>query len=1159
MNRKHQRGVALVITLIMLAIITLITVIFLGIARRNRAGVSLRSAQTDAELATEAAFQRAKGDVVAQMMARNNLLGYEISVSRGYDLWSNGVVPLRDPRGDSNGPVIVNTSFGNRPGKLESRFFLDLNRDGDFQQSYYTNVAVSNVFGTYITTNFMCGDPEWIFGLERPDRPYGPNNRYNHRWTYIALPVGKSLDLNVVHNQSWPATPLPAGNSGFLRNEGVGAWELNFAALLHELDTNQWNYRYGPWPTPSSSGAAFSNAADFVYYRTNAPAALESLQSILGNAAATLSTNGIDDLGDDLPLGGGVVNNRQVFNDEIAAAGRDDVTNRYFPGSEALHHYFTHQDFFDQAKTSQSFTNNLRRAIINDPYKYYELLAQVGTDTGEETRNRINLNYVNLNGHSVNELLSWDDTNQQGGAPATNAMVFFTNVAQRILNTMLFDFNAAGTNAVPITNVNRIMIYPTNLYSGALHRVMQQAANVFDAMRPDPLPTVFRPLFGNIGTNLFIMAWTNDNNAATLDAWLATNTNGIPLVIGAKKGLLNFNEYTLQSDLLVTRKLNILRPDTNSLPNKTNQMYILGISNLFAAETWNSYKAPYPRAGQIDVSNYVTVTLTNNYGLLYTTNFAVAATTNWVAGSWPQLEFRLPLQSNAVVLTDGVYYFSSNRFVPVGTNQYEDATWLTPAYSLPLPYWILTVSNQLTYRHTEVDRGVRRVVDFVVLNDVDSIDVHRDLLGANPGGSQVASVWQTNLYAANGPSEGVRAQIDISLNGRAQADWNAWGQIVNDKQSAVDALRVLYKLTPLYNRAFPNTNLSAQTGFNPIARIVHAQTWQANDPLVHYHADNLKVYPTNKFSQIIRPPRTQLQTNLPPASLGQINDSYGPWGNADVRRTADANQYNYMLRDAGVYSPESWDFPTNRMPTVGWLGRVHRGTPWQTVYFKAEGATIGDWLRQNYDARNHPTNDWALLDIFTTALTDASTKGLYSVNQTRPGALSALFAGVVVVSNKIDDGALIREMQREYDPHLIEPIGGSTNTPLYTVYQAIEAQRARAGGIFTSLSQFLSVPELTTRSPFLNLSTAQRQYGIDDFAYERIPQQIAGLLRLGQPRFVVYAYGQALKPERINPSTGLVENYRVTAEFATRTVLRVEGSPQRPRTVVESFNILPPD
>ena len=41
------------------------------------------------------------------------------------------------------------------------------------------------------------------------------------------------------------------------------------------------------------------------------------------------------------------------------------------------------------------------------------------------------------------------------------------------------------------------------------------------------------------------------------------------------------------------------------------------------------------------------------------------------------------------------------------------------------------------------------------------------------------------------------------------------------------------------------------------------------------------------------------------------------------------------IKDPLVYCSDDWNFPTNKFPTVGWLGRVHRGTPWQTVYLKA--------------------------------------------------------------------------------------------------------------------------------------------------------------------------------------------------------------------------------
>jgi hypothetical protein len=84
---------------------------------------------------------------------------------------------------------------------------------------------------------------------------------------------------------------------------------------------------------------------------------------------------------------------------------------------------------------------------------------------------------------------------------------------------------------------------------------------------------------------------------------------------------------------------------------------------------------------------------------------------------------------------------------------------------------------------------------------------------------------------------------------------------------------------------------------------------------------------------------------------------------------------------------------------------------------------------------------------------------------------------------------------------------------------------------------------------------------------ERIPQQILGLLHGGEqpPRFVVYSYGQALKPAPRSfymgggPFFGLCTNYQITAEVATRAVVRVEGAPTKPRTVIESFSVLPPD
>jgi len=122
-------------------------------------------------------------------------------------------------------------------------------------------------------------------------------------------------------------------------------------------------------------------------------------------------------------------------------------------------------------------------------------------------------------------------------------------------------------------------------------------------------------------------------------------------------------------------------------------------------------------------------------------------------------------------------------------------------------------------------------------------------------------------------------------------------------------------------------------------------------------------------------------------------------------------------------------------------------------------------------------------------------------------------------------------------------------------------------GAFPRLGDVLRVPELTLNSPFL----ARGAGGViltnqlNDAAIERIPQQVLGLLKGGeQPRLVIYSYGQALQPANGStmaggPYSGLCTNYQITAEAATRTVVRIDGAPLNPRATIESFNVLPPE
>ena len=117
------------------------------------------------------------------------------------------------------------------------------------------------------------------------------------------------------------------------------------------------------------------------------------------------------------------------------------------------------------------------------------------------------------------------------------------------------------------------------------------------------------------------------------------------------------------------------------------------------------------------------------------------------------------------------------------------------------------------------------------------------------------------------------------------------------------------------------------------------------------------------------------------------------------------------------------------------------------------------------------------------------------------------------------------------------------------------------GKPFALTGQLLGTPSLTIKenAPFSwNWSSDQ-----DD---ERIPAQILSRLRVeDEPIVVVYAWGQSLKPARITTSAvnvGFVENYVVTGQVGTRTVLRIKNfnpaiTNQPPRMVVESFKVLP--
>jgi len=250
---------------------------------------------------------------------------------------------------------------------------------------------------------------------------------------------------------------------------------------------------------------------------------------------------------------------------------------------------------------------------------------------------------------------------------------------------------------------------------------------------------------------------------------------------------------------------------------------------------------------------------------------------------------------------------------------------------------------------------------------------------------------------------------------------------------------------------------------------------------------------------------------------------------------------------------------------VGWIGRVHRGTPWQTIYLKSGVVPTNQWLNWAGSYGTHPTNDWNLVDLFTVAPNHNASRGLISVNQTNLAAWSAVLAGVSVLSNTTP--AVARSSNRvDYVNYFIEP-----NLPgrpqLATIVAGINRTRqlevnevGQYRGRFQTLGHILATPELTLASPFINTNNL-----LSDAVVERIPQQILSLLRPDEPRFVIYSYGQALKeaPNSLYLGVGVYNrmctNYQVKAEFVTRTVVRLDGTADQPRAVVESYNELTPE
>ena len=1239
MKPNPQSGVALVITLILLSVITFMAVTFLVVSRHEGAQVNSVTQQSNAKFAAEAALEQAKGQLMAQMLIPGSGSAYNMSllVSTNYittnyagttnltDVSYNGILAGGLPQMLNNllilprPPVFIVTNKS-LPNNLDFRYWLDLNRNG----VYDTNGAIVELdANSNPVTNVYTGDPEWVGVLNRPDFRHSSSNFFVSRYCFIALPIGNSLDINYIHNQAKQINPT---SDGYLRNQGVGSWEINLAAFLNALNTNYWGSQYAYVPgdnNVSSMGPAFVDAASIVQYRYNKSYTnLANFASIFGASAGNLFGN---DFIDGYCYGPVMTNiYPPTFDSDFGL-----VNSKTWSGADNPNSFFTTQDLFGNipfqgGNPANSFTNHLYSAGLPssggippstyDRYTYYRLLSQMSFGSAAESSpagypqypaaTKLNLNYMNVGGVSATNFIPW------------TPLQFFTNAADRMLKTtfpnpiLVTNGIIVSTNVISITN---IPIYPANLYTPAVHRILQLAANIYDATTnktsasPDDFdyPSVFRPLFAKkitaSSTNVYIIGYLEVTNTlpnvvpdylspnqspkdlrrlADLNALQTApnldNVYGAPYVIGVKRGFPNFNQFSTAPITQITRKMEMLKPSLSAPVNQTNVQYIIGISNLMAVECWNSYLSNYNRGITIYVTNEITMVLTNELGVGFTNTITNGNSVFYSSNTWSRsplnnatltkLSFKIPLSITNIFLADSVMQ-------PPILNPNTGVAFQRPS-GYPAPQWILSVTNRL--RVVMMDQTSRRIIDYVQLSGLDtSRNLTADLQPALPGNLGLANIWDTNRYPSGSKASlltyGMVSQIGISSGSIPITD-TQWSAAQLNPLSPGLARTKFSK----WLNGTDNSSTNQQLPFIPTAKYSQYTCWQANDPLVHYLASDLI-----DQTQVANPPVPVSPLTTPPTNvlkyLGVINYSrYQPWSTTSSGQLSATTQ-NLAYKDPLITRSDDWQFPTNRFPNIGWLGRVHRGTPWQTVYLKStsvdpvtwkywSGNSLTNYFGSNDPLLSQPTSDWMLMDLFTTAPNDNASHGQLSINQGNVAAWAAVLGGVCVVSNSsagfvpvfIDPTSTFQGSSTNMVQYFVDSINNvrsSTNTTGALIYP---------GGAFANVGQILSVPQLTVNSPYLNPTNAAI---LNDAAYERIPQQILSLLRVGTPRYVIFAYGQSLKPAdhsivQSGPFFGMCTNYQITGEMATRTVIRFDNFPPQAggtHAVVESFNVLGPE
>jgi hypothetical protein len=1040
-------------------------------------------------------------------------------------------------------------------------------------------------------------------------------------------------------------------NDGFARDQGIGSWELNLAGLLDNV--SPWAYEsnnssYGPYayrlnsynyipPNPSlydsglqNTGNAFDDAEAILHYRYLPPSYyLDSLFRNFPVIHQDFENDYIDIYSGNAPLTAPF--DYIGTNYPVAQAKYKTLVGNPWPGSYQTNLFFDPQDLFDPNKTSINFTNRMilasQRTNTFDRYTFERLLSSIGMGSSPEYGVWVYSNWlISPSNPNLAPLIlktkvnvNYDNTAQITNSRAPYAPMptnlvswtpigFFTNAADLLLRSQGFVYSNNYPTATPgfytytiITNycgVTNIPIYsqsnPGVHYDAAVHRMLQLAANIYDATNPTnyestgiiglpPVryPSVFRPLFQivnpgttNIGVNIAgYVQVTNDAfkqmtkpfrdvTSVTNPAFVFDpngNFAGIPWIVAADKGLPAFYHYTCGSEVFLERKLQFPRPldgsgrpITNEPPAYTNQFYCMAITNSIGLDAWN----PYPTAffGHVGplcyyYSNYITIQLTNNFNfgtniVLASSNYpSLSAPFSWKAGGGgPNSKAGILSvfnNTNVVALPESYYSQSLNRFIGLTNDEASDNAFLAAdktQKSWPVYNWTLNVTNHVVYALFDGLPGSQGgvLLDFVNVGPFGySLSITNLLIHGFSGTSGLG------MSAPSTAGNYWLAGFATSLPGSPMSQG-----VINQINAAIVTNAIFVENLQGKGTSLPSFDCPCK----PTYAVQYPTNWVSNDPLVHYTLEDLTWTSDPDAPQIVDYSIPQVIVPLS-NTVGKVSSRYAPWGLGDSLTSR-----NMLFKDPLITGSVAWQFPTNKFPGIGWIGRVHRGTPWQTVFLKADSSQSYAlwsnwanpyWVTAPYSPETYPTNDYPLVDLFTAVPNDNAARGLLAVNQTNDAAWAALFAGVIAITNA-DFGVPINP-QNDVQ-FLMDSPGG------------INALRAlQPNGIFHKIGYILGAPALTTNSPFFLNTNAAAVPNITDDVVERIPQQVLSLLKVGEPQFVVFAWGQSLKPKGppflgFGANANTYTNYEITGEFLTRTVCHLVHT-NGLKMVIDSYNV----